>query len=346
MPSAIRSQSAIRDPKSAMTPRHALHVRRHRIPVDRAPTARSDDGRRRARRQQMPLGEQRTCPRYPARAAGLDQHARQPRMQRQAADLFTDCGQMQRIADCGLADQRTAMRPRRVEQEPAPRRARLRADVRTTRACADRRPRRCTSSDRARRDRCGGSPARGAGAGDRARPTAAARRRDAVRPARPGALIRGVGGDALGLEAVDAAVGVVARDLVQAGCRSTAVTPGTVSDVSAMLVATMMRRRGDERSAAILLVGVERPVQRHDLDAAAGRVTAARRSRGGSPAAPGRKHSTLAAGRAQHVRPPRRRPTARRDRRRRSDTCGPRHVDDRTAVEKRRHRAATRASPT
>ena len=39
-----------------------------------------------------------------------------------------------------------------------------------------------------------------------------------------------------------------------------------------MLVATMIRRRGEGRSAQILLVGVERPVQRDDVDAAAGLV--------------------------------------------------------------------------
>ena len=46
----------------------------------------------------------------------------------------------------------------------------------------------------------------------------------------------------------------------------TAVTPGTVSDVSAMFVARITRRRaaGDR---AILIVGRQRSVQRHDLDA-------------------------------------------------------------------------------
>ena len=48
---------------------------------------------------------------------------------------------------------------------------------------------------------------------------------------------------------------------------TTAVTPGTVTDVSAMLVATITRRRGRRgRSAGVLLGAIQRSVKRHDVD--------------------------------------------------------------------------------
>ncbi len=171
-------------------------------------------GRRGAWRQQMPLREQRARLRDLARAAGFDQHARQPRMQRQAADLFTDRGQMQRIADRGLRiadrDQAEAceQRQRRVERVFA---------------------RTFEPLERARIAAPGDDVERGARQIDAVNLRLAMRAQAIARVPQaphhagrqasgaPGPLIRGVGRDALGLEAVDAAVGVVARDLLQAG---------------------------------------------------------------------------------------------------------------------------------
>ena len=133
----------------------------------------------------------------------------------------------------------------------------------------ERRDRRPTpgSTTAARTDRRGESPARDAAAADRARPTAAARCR--ARGGRRGRRAdRRVGRDPLGRQRVDAALGVVARDL----CRPvsiTAVTPRTVSDVSAMLVATMTRRRSDDgESARSCSSASSEPCSGNQLDAA------------------------------------------------------------------------------
>ena len=86
--------------------------------------------------------------------------------------------------------------------------------------------------------------------------------RDASRAA--GALVGGVGGDAFGLERVDAALGVVARDLLQSGvddARHAGNRQRCLGDV----------RRDDHAAASgrperrVLRVGVERPVQRQHV---------------------------------------------------------------------------------
>ena len=184
--------------------------------------------------------------------------------------------------------QRAGRRRRRpaARAAPSPRRARPAAALRTTRACADRRPRRGCRA-RPTPDRRARSPARDAAAADRAHPTAASTTPGLHAAGPAGALIGRVLRDALGLEAVDRALGVVARDLVQAG----------VDD--ARHVRHGQRRLGEigrENDApaagrpqrGVLLVGVEAAVQRHDRHVRAARADGARgaRPRGESPARP------------------------------------------------------------
>ena len=80
------------------------------------------------------------------------------------------------------------------------------------------------------------------------------------------ALVGRVARHALEREAVDTACRIVARHLHRP-VSTTAETPGTVSDVSAMLVARMIAATGRRADRLVLRVGIERPVQLRDLDA-------------------------------------------------------------------------------
>ena len=157
-----------------------------------------------------------------------------------------------------------------------------------------------------------------------------------------GALIRGVGGDALGLEAVDAAIGVVARDLVQPG----------IDD----------RRHARNRQRRLGDVGGDDDPPRAVADAATRASCAAASSdpwsgddstrfasatRGCRSAiarrissAPGRKHRTSPGDASSACAAPRRRPTAPARRQISIGCSAPGNVDDRTAVEKRATRGA------
>ena len=210
----------IRNPQSEIRNdiRDALDVRRNPAPVVKG-GQQIRTRRRCARRQQMALREQRARLRNLAGAAGGDEHSRQPRMQRQAAHLLADRRQARGVIAgwLGLDPLRIAdaNRGRAVPAASSRRRAPRRAAARTIRACAGRRPTRGRRGQRSI-DRCGGSPVR-----DGPQPIARIpqppddARRNASGAAGP--LVGGIGGNALGLQAVDAALGVVARDLVQAG---------------------------------------------------------------------------------------------------------------------------------
>ena len=116
----------IRIPKSrdqsSRSPRRPLHMRRDGPPVvDRRQQIRRR--RRRARRQKCRSAEQRAGLRDLARAAGGDQHSREPRMKRQALHAGPPIGQLSATRQDPAARAASARRP-----------ARLRAAVRTIRA--------------------------------------------------------------------------------------------------------------------------------------------------------------------------------------------------------------------
>jgi hypothetical protein len=173
------------------------------------------------------LGKQRTRSDDLSRTAASDQHAGKPGMKRQPPHLFAHYRQTHRIADLGLriADRirvsecrcRTGaldkaqpgeQRHRRLERLVArPLEPLERAGIAAPRDDVEAGARQVDPVDfrlamRAQTIARVPQPADDA-------------RRDAAGPA--GALVGRIGRDALGLEAVDAALGVVARDFVEAG---------------------------------------------------------------------------------------------------------------------------------
>jgi len=229
-------------------------VRRHVAP----PVERGQEiGRRRrgARRQQVALRQQRARLRHLPRAAAGDEHPCEPRVERQSPHLFADRRQPRRrvalnqAKPCEQRERRVGRaRRRRLEPLEGPRIAAPRDNLQ-----------------------------RRAGEIDPVDVWLAMRAQPIARVPQPpyaswrhaagaaGALIRGIGGDALGFETVDAALGVITRHLLQpavddrrdAGNGHRCLREiGRDDDAPA--------RRWTER--ALLLVGVERAVQRQHLD--------------------------------------------------------------------------------
>jgi hypothetical protein len=210
-----RIRNRIRNPQSEIRNdvRHALDVGRHVPPL----IERREEigGRRRsARGQHVSLGEQRARLGDLARAAGGDQHPREARVERQAAHLFAERREANRIiAGCGLlvadaGDEAEALEQRQCGVDGVVARCFEPLEGAWIAAPRDH------VEDGARQINAvnlrlamwSQSVARVPQPPDDARP-------EPSRAAR--SLIRGVRGDAFGLEAVDTPVGVVSRHLVQ-----------------------------------------------------------------------------------------------------------------------------------
>ena len=175
--------------------------------------SKSERRRCRARRQEVPLRQQRARLRDLPGAARRDQHPRQPRMQRQTSDLLTHRGQVRRAAV--HPTRLTPIAPSRSSSVIAASSASSRGRSNHSNVARIAAPRDDVEHRARQIDAVNLRLAM--------RPQPVARipqpQHDARRqaPGAAGALIGRVGGDALGLEAVDAALGVVPRDLVQPG---------------------------------------------------------------------------------------------------------------------------------
>ena len=294
-PRSARRRTSNRSPRWRGAARP--HVRRQRrLILERATADRWSWSPDRGRRPEalVPLRQQRADERRLTRALCLNHDPGQPRVERQRGH-----------APARLRQATAGHGAEPLEQHERRRRAHRPTEGRTTRSDADLLPTRGSrAAGPARSTRCDVRLA------VRAQPigahaTAAGRgRAESPRPARP--LVGGIQRDALGLQAVDRALRDRSAPLCAGRCPRPRSTPGTVSDVSAMLVARMTRgrRSGDRR---VLRGGVEDPWSVDDVDAGRG---AARTSAGARAisAAPGRKQQD--AGRpcpAQRRRPRRRR---------------------------------------
>ncbi len=181
--------------------RDALHMRRHARPLIKC---RQQIGRRRrrARRQHVTFGQQRAGLRHLPGSVRRDEHARQPRMQRQPLHLFSDGGQRTPLDGAETLEQRKRGRDPVVRWAFEPLELTRIASPGDDVEHGGRQIDAMNLGFAMRTQPIVRVPQPPHGAGSRSRCTASA-------------LVGRIRGDALDLEAVDRAVGVVARDFLQ-----------------------------------------------------------------------------------------------------------------------------------